>query len=298
MIFINLENFVPDDDWLYEAWLLNAELMNNNTKEEKNQFIDENRTFWGRIKNQFPYNDKCWYSESKESVSVYEIEHFRPVKATMRSRSVLKNLRTFIEEQRKDWIKENNYKGNGYWWLAFNYKNYRNCGKRINNIKGVRFPLKALSFVAYSEGDDYEKEDILLLDPTKETDPYLLTFDPDGKARPAILDQTAFDYLRAYVSIDIYGLNAIEPLVKHRESKWSECYKAIKRATEKYSELEEAVDQGNMISFKRYYDEFMDFVDNDIKPAIDPSSEFSAVAKACVMSYSKYSWVTEYVLNG
>lgn len=297
MIYIDTKKFVPDDDWLYEAWLLNAELKGKASKEEKNQFIDENRAFWGRIKNQFPYSDKCWYSESKESVSVYEIEHFRPTKATIRSKSVLKSLKTFKEENRKDWVKESKFRGGGYWWLAFNYENYRNCGKRINNIKGVRFPLQSLSFIAYEETENYLDEKCILLDPTKEGDPDLLTFDPDGKARPSFTDSTSFEYLRAHASIDIYGLNAIEPLVKHRESKWSECYKAIKRATEKYSELEAAAGQGNMISFKRYFDEFMDFVENDIKPAISPSSEFSSVAKACVISYSNYEWISQYVLT-
>ncbi|MCT1531022.1 hypothetical protein M3B46_08455 [Sphingobacterium daejeonense] len=297
MIYIDIENFIPDDDWLYEAWLLNAELKAKISKEEKNQFIDENRAFWGRIKNQLPYNDKCWYSESKESVSVYEIEHFRPTKATIRSKSVLKSLKTFKEEIRKDWIKETKFRGGGYWWLAFNYKNYRNCGKRINNIKGIRFPLQSLSLIAYEESENYLDEKCLLLDPTKEGDPDLLTFDPDGKARPTLTDGISLEFIRAHASIDIYGLNAIEPLVKHRESKWNECYKAIKRATEKYTELELAADEGNMNSFKRYFDEFIDFIENDIKPAIHPSSEFSAVAKACVISYSKYGWISEYVLT-
>lgn len=297
MIYINLTHFTPPDDWLYEAWFLTAELKAKSSKVDKNQFIDDNRGFWSLLKTHLPNNDKCWYSESKESVSVYEIEHFRPTKGTMRTKSVLKILKSFVEASRIDWVAATKNKGGGYWWLAFNHKNYRNCGRKINNIKSTRFPLKELSFIAYKEGDDYSQEEIFLLDPTNEYDPALLTFDPDGKARPSIADVTSFDYLRAFVSIEVYGLNAIEPLVKHRESKWGECYKAIKRATEKYSELEEAVDEGNLVSYRRYFDEFMDFIQNDLKPAINPSSEFSAVAKACVNSYSNHDWINEYVLN-
>lgn len=297
MIFINLSDFIPSDNWLYQAWLLNAELKSLTSIQEKLDFIDQNRAFWSELKTEFPYSNKCWFSESKESVSIYEIEHFRPTKATVRSKSVLKSLKSFVEAQRNDWIAATKYKGHGYWWLAFNYKNYRNCGKKVNLIKSIRFPLKQSSFIAYTENDDWTQEQTILLDPTKEGDSELLTFDPDGKSRPTVTDKASYDYLRAHASIDIYGLNSIEPLVKHRESKWRECYKAIRRAIDKYSELEEAGEQGNMVSFRRYFDEFMDFITKDLRPAIDPSSEFSSVAKACIKSYSKYDWVNEYILN-
>jgi hypothetical protein len=296
MIFINLVNFKPDDDWQYEAWLLNAELKAKKTIAEKLQLIDENRDFWSRLKAQLPYNDKCWYSEAKESVSVYEVEHFRPVKATSRSKSILKVFKQFVEAQRKDWTSLTKYKGLGYWWLAFDCTNYRNCGKKINLTKSTRFPLIENSFIAHTEADDYKKEDMYLLDPTKDGDSELLTFDPDGKARPTITDKDTTEFARAFVSIETYGLNKIDALVKHRETKWSDCYKAIIRASNKFVELEEATNEGNTELYFKLFDEFMDFIENDIKPAIHPSSEFSSVAKACVLSYSKYGWILDYVL--
>jgi hypothetical protein len=296
MIFIDLTNFIPDDEWSYEAWHLNAELLSKTNDAERHAFIDSNRDFWGVLKSQFPYNDKCWYSEAKESVSVYEIEHFRPIKSTIKSKSILKKLKTFREAIRSDWTAASKYKGGGYWWLAFNHHNFRNCGKRINQIKSSRFPLEEGSFIAYRETDDCLTEINLLLDPTHENDPALLTFDPDGKARPTITDENELNYLRAVISIETYGLNDIDTLVKHRATKWSDCYKAIRRAAEKYSAIEQSIMDGNIENYYKLFDDFMDFVENDIKPAIDPASEFSSVAKACVLSYASYSWIKEYIL--
>ena len=297
MIFIDLSTYLPDDDWRYEAWQLEQELHAKVTNEEKFAFIDANRAFWGRLKAGFPHNDKCWISESKESVSVYQIEHFRPTRAVGRSTSVFKLLHPIVEETRRDWTAATRYKGLGYWWLAFNYLNYRNCGGKINNTKGIRFPMEQNSVIAYSLNDDWNNERNILIDPTKSGDPDLVTFDPDGKARPNTLTKESYEFLRAHVSIEIYGLNSIDTLVTHRAAKWNECYKAIKRAIDKYDDIEGAVNNGDLPLYNRYFGEFMDFIDNDIKPAIRETSEFSAVAKACVMSYAKHEWIREYVLN-
>ncbi len=297
MVFIDISNFAPDDQWALNAWLLNAELYRLESLTEKHRLIDENRLFWSEIKNQVPFNDKCWFSEAKESVSLYEIEHFRPTKATRRSKSVLKVLHTFTEASRIDWTRATNYWGGGYWWLAFDYTNYRNCGHKVNSKKGVRFPLKDQSPIAYRYEDDYSAEEVILLDPTKRGDPSLLTFDPDGKARPTIIDADSYEHLRAIASIDIYGLNAIEALVKHRETKWKECFKAIRRASTKFEQLEEAVNNNDLNTFTNVYSEFIDFINNDLRPAIDSQSEFSSVARACVLSYSNYPWINDYVLN-
>lgn len=299
MISVNLIGFQPNAQWLLQAQGLTQQLLNLPTIAEKNQLIDDNRAFWGQIKNELPFRDKCWYSEAKESVSIYEIEHFRPIKATTRTTSLLKgkNRLNPFEETRRDWTAATRYRGVGYWWLAFDFRNYRNCGKQINGIKSTRFPLNLRSFIAYSEADDYTREEAILLDPTRPGDPELLTFEPDGKTRPSVTDITRPEYIRATVSIEVYGLNKIDSLVTHRETKWSDCNKAIKRALNKYVDLTEAETAGNMADYYKYFDEFMDFIENDIKPAINPTSEFSAVAKACIMSYSKYEWINDYVLT-
>jgi hypothetical protein len=296
MIYIDYDSFIPNDEWRFEAWNLTNELKNKLTLVDQLAFIDLNRSFWGLIKKEMPNSHKCWYSEAEESVSPYEVEHFRPTKASTRTSSVRKKLKTFVEQQRSDWTAGTRYRGIGYWWLAFSYKNYRLCGKLINGTKSTRFPIKENSVVAHVPTDDCDLEELILLDPTKKGDPELLTFDVDGKARPVITDPTSFEHTRAFVSIEVYGLNQIEALVKHRRQKWKDCIKAIRRAKEKYSQIEQA-DLADVDHFYQLYNEFSDFIENDIKAYLDPSSEFSAVAKACVTSYSHLDWMKEFVLK-
>lgn len=298
MIYIDLTGFRPSDEWLLEAWHINAALKAGKTSAERNQIIDDNRPFWSSLKPHLPYNDKCWYSEAKESVSPYEIEHFRPTKATTRCSIVKfkKVISNFIEEQRRDWTSLTKFRGVGYWWLAFQYSNYRNCGKLVNGIKSTRFPIKVGSVISYGEFEDIGLEETILLDPTVPGDPELITFDPDGKARPSIVNPLDHLYFRAKISIHIYGLNSIEPLVKHRGDKWSDCIKAINRANRKYNDLTSAFILGDTINYYNSFNDFLDFVENDIKPALDSNSEFSSVAKACILSFPNYKWIQDYVL--
>lgn len=297
MIYIDLTGYSPDHTWSVNAARLKTELIAKPTLSEKKAFIEENKKFWGIIKSSFPHADKCWYSEAKESVSPYEIEHFRPSKATRRSTGVKKFYKAYCEAQRKDWVTSSKYAGAGYWWLAFDYTNYRNSGKLINSIKSTRFPLRLGSSIAYEETDDCSLEVPLLLDPTVSSDPDLLTFDPYGKAAPTIVDPMEHDHFRAVASIHIYGLNAIDTLVKHRLTKWAECTKAIERASERYKDVEQAINDGDTAALSKNLDQFMDFVQRDIRPAMEPSSEFSAVARACVMSFVALDWINDYVLK-
>ena len=140
-------------------------------------------------------NYKCWYSESKNSGSDKDVDHFRP----------------------KNAVKEDS-SHEGYWWLAFWWKNYRYSCKwcnqrRVDMIHGTdggkwdHFPLKSNSFRARKEGDNYEdQEEIDLLDPTVASDCKLLTFRPDGYPIPTKTVGTR-DYERAEVSIRLYHLD-------------------------------------------------------------------------------------------
>jgi uncharacterized protein (TIGR02646 family) len=137
---------------------------------------------------------KCWYSESKNSGSDKDVDHFRP----------------------KNAVKEDS-SHEGYWWLAFDWKNYRySCQwcnqRRVDVIHGTdggkwdHFPLKSNSFRARQESDNYEDEEIDLLDPTVASDCKLLTFRPDGHPIPTKTAGTR-DYERAEVSIRLYHLD-------------------------------------------------------------------------------------------
>jgi uncharacterized protein (TIGR02646 family) len=142
-------------------------------------------------------NHKCWYSESKNPASDKNVDHFRP--------------KSRVQEDPDH---------EGYWWLAFNWRNYRLssqwCNQRrhdkVNKTSGGkwdRFPLCPGSFRARRESDDYEQEEFLLLDPIDPDDWKLLTFRPDGHPTPAKPTGTS-EYDRAAVSIEVYHLNCKE----------------------------------------------------------------------------------------
>jgi len=141
--------------------------------------------------------DKCWYSESKNSGSDKDVEHFRPKGAVAGD----------LEHE-------------GYWWLAFDWKNYRYscqwCNQRrvdtLNGAKGGKgnhFPVSSGSFRARKEGDSYDDEEVELLDPIDPHDWKLLTFRPDGKPIPREPLGTR-EYVRAEVSIRLYHLDRKE----------------------------------------------------------------------------------------
>jgi uncharacterized protein (TIGR02646 family) len=140
---------------------------------------------------------KCWYSESLNPMADKNVDHFRP-----KSRVA------------EDATHE------GYWWLAFRWQNFRLasqwCNQRrndkINKTSGGKadhFPLRPQSFRARQEADDYEREDIELLDPVDPEDWKLLTFRPDGRPTPAKPQGTP-EFERAKTSIDVYHLHCKE----------------------------------------------------------------------------------------
>ena len=115
---------------------------------------------------------KCWYSESCNPTADKNVDHFRPKNRVM-------------EEPTHE----------GYWWLAFTFRNYRYSSqwcnqRRVSGNGGTsggkwdHFPL-CPGFRAQQEGDDIELEVPELLDPIDPNDWKLLTFRPDGHPIPA-----------------------------------------------------------------------------------------------------------------
>lgn len=147
---------------------------------------------------------KCWYSESRNPTADKNVDHFRP-----------KNR---VDEDPSH---------EGYWWLAFHWRNYRYASqwcnqRRINDVNGTsggkwdHFPLCQGSVRARSEADDCDLEEPELLDPIDPDDWKLLTFRQDGHPIPAEQPGTP-EYQRAATSIEIYHLHCNE-LVNERRA--------------------------------------------------------------------------------
>lgn len=287
MIYIDMSNFQPSADWLRKADSLTESLITATDDIERKEIIDKNSSakHWRELKPNLPYAHKCWYTEIVNTGAPYHIEHFRPKKQVVKS--------SFEEAQRIGWTAINQI-ADGYWWLAFDWQNYRIAVNDMNSIyKKNYFPLQLNSFIAYTANDDYSLEQPFLLDPTVQGDPNLLTFEPDGSARETITDSTDIRHIRAKVSINIYGLNNIQNLKEARHHIWEFSCESINSANDKYEKMITYADE-NLAEYYNTFDKFENLI-KKIKLAISPEKPFSAVAKACLDSYN-YEWIEEYVL--
>ena len=200
-------------------------------------------------------NNKCWYSESRNPMADNDVDHFRPKNSPLEDDS-----------------------HEGYWWLAFNQRNYRYSSqwcnqyrndKRNNTCGGKRnhFPLQPKSVRAYLETDNIDQEDVTLLDPTDPEDWKLLTFRPDGHPIPAKPEGTQ-EHDRAITSINVYHLHCKE-LVNDRKPLAGR----VQRVVEEMEGLRPHMSQPQMRSFyKRQLKELLRLIKKD--------AEYSAVALA------------------
>ena len=167
--------------------------------EQRRQAIDR-KALWRELREPLKnvMHDKCWYCESRQCRTDNPIDHFRP----------------------KGRVEECQTHG-GYWWLAFNWENYRYCCDYCNSYgsaatrgtaggKQDHFPLWDEGRRALTEADDLHQEQPLLLDPLSAADPELLWFNEDGRASPhphCGADPTQYLHRRASESIRLYHLN-------------------------------------------------------------------------------------------
>jgi len=198
---------------------------------------------------------KCWYSESLNPTADKNVDHFRP-----------KNR--VAEDAAHE----------GYWWLAFDWRNFRYSSqwcnqRRVDKKNGSsggkldHFPLAPSSTRAFAEGDDLDCEDPALLDPIDPDDWKLLTFRPDGHPTPSKPAGSA-DHERAESSIRIYHLHCKE-LVDDRRI----VFGRIQRLVQGLERLRPKIDDPKIRAvYKSHQVELL--------KAVRPDSEYSAAALA------------------
>ena len=261
MIYININGENPPEDWCRRAEELTEQLKKSANSEERKKIIDKNSKMWKELKEwliKFSF-EKCWYSEAKELVSDYHVDHFRP-----------KNRAKQLNGDERE----------GYWWLAFDWKNYRISGSICNSPrcgaggkthgKADYFPLKNGCIPANSPDCDLDDELIYLLDPTDPDDPILLTFDESGYAKPSA-DEGTFRFKRAEVTIELLHLDFYR-LVDERMKIWNKCNRLINMAQNLMGEESISSNMKLKETFK------------DIREMTSPCSELSATATACLLS--------------
>ncbi|MCY9658161.1 hypothetical protein P5G65_04660 [Paenibacillus chondroitinus] len=203
MIYININNISLPQNWEERAGRARenvAACINASTRSIE---IDRNARIWRELKGilKIHSRNKCWYCESVQGRSDTDVDHFRP-----------KNAVHEVEDHE------------GYWWLAFDWKNYRHscsfCNQpREGHGKRTHFPLMDENFRAKSQLDDISLEKPKLLDPVNIEDPKLLNYLETGEIVPSYDESESQEkYERAAVSIEIYNLKQ-EFLRERRQEK-------------------------------------------------------------------------------
>jgi hypothetical protein len=272
VIFIDLEHRRPTDadipgwtPWTragWEAWLAKsrqlvdqlAALETEGKRDERNALIDKNSDHWGALKEWLLAlsGGKCWFSEAREVYSHYDVEHFRP-----------KKVAKALDGSERD----------GYWWLAFDYTNFRVCGNVGNRKKGGWFPLGANSRCSSYIDRCEEDEAVYLLDPINAADVGLLAFDEEGKAI-CLPGSSEWEQQRVATTVERLKLNEHAGLAEARRKVWRQVNDLINDylGAKSRSSGNNAVARDRMKRFaKQIYDRTR------------PDAELSAVSRCCVL---------------
>lgn len=186
--------------------------------EARKAYIKENQARWSAVRDYLGQmsHRKCWYSEAPESVSRYQVDHFRP---HGRAKQALREL------------------CDGYSWLAFDIENFRLAGMLCNTLnqeyseetvgKGDWFPLLDPEKRAHLKNRDCSVETPLLLDPADPDDPSKLLFKDDGTVWPS--DELSEDDQKyVALAIECLGLRQSQ-LNRARKRVWVACNKRARQ---------------------------------------------------------------------
>ena len=197
MRYIDIDKLEVRAPWLERARKA-TESLRHASPESRESFLKskENARIWGDLKSELLKlsKGKCWYCETKEIRSDNAVDHYRPKG----------NVRGILPPHE------------GYWWLAFDWRNYRfscafcNSARKSPKTAGGKqdfFPIWDEGKRARSELDDIDSEIPLLLDPTKVRDIGLLAFSEDGGVGPAVSEPRKREFRSADQSIDRYHLH-------------------------------------------------------------------------------------------
>lgn len=252
MMYINRAGKSPDQDWIDRADQATLNLLNASTPQERNQIIDANQNLWGELKDfllEISYQ-KCWYSESKDTYNHLHVDHFRP-----------KKIASGIDK--KDY--------GGYWWLAFQWKNYRVCGGVGNVRKKDKFAVK--NNKANTQNSNIEDEMIYFLDPTDEEDTLKLTFNSNGEIMPII--NNGWDCERAAYTILNLNLN-FKKLKEARKILWAQCSTLV-------LEIQELMAQNNL-NYSAFRKGQITEKLAQLRELANKKSAYSSTIKACLRS--------------
>jgi len=241
-------------DWLLKVKPVNEELQKTKTPAQHHEYIEKKKALWAdpNLKEWMLKlsNDKCWYTEVKFGGDYPEIEHFRPKKTAKNEKGVV-------------------VVDSGYYWLSFNLTNYRLSKPMPNRKKGTFFPIANKLNRAHCFTDCHLDERPWFLDPLAPRDPFLLSFNDNGKAVPAS-ETTDFQQKRVQFTISRFGLNHAQ-LNRRRKLVWNTSRKLFAN----YSRLTALAEKSGSLAAETKAESAL----LELMALIKPSAEFSSIAK-------------------
>jgi hypothetical protein len=265
MIYVHRDWTKVPEDKLKALKALSDALDKIDEKHARKAFIKAHAAEWSEVRGELSLmsHKKCWYTEAREGVSLYQTDHFRP---HGRAKQALKKF----EE--------------GYCWLAFDIENYRIVGVLTNTQnqehsdetvgKGDWFPLLEPDKRATLLQRSTLPETPLLLDPTDKNDPNKIEFNENGEAHPSKklseAEQRSVDDAIVRLGIRQSLLNGL------RRSKWRECARKIDKYDRFYKKP-----KGHRTPEET---ETMDELVVELITMASAKSEFSATVRCCLKS--------------
>ncbi|HVX00249.1 MAG TPA: hypothetical protein VHA52_07430 [Candidatus Babeliaceae bacterium] len=260
MIYIDNKSIPPNAKWLKKAQELTNALDNAVDDDSRFQIIEKNYRIWKLLKatlKSISYG-KCWYSEARELYFHYHVDHFRPKKKA-------------LGIDNKDY--------GGYWWLAFNWKNYRLMGSVGNSKKGDYFPVKRNK--ATPQNRSTVDEIYYFLDPCNKEDVKLINFEETGKAVPTAREKSApWSFIRAKETIEWYDLN-YNDLIEERKRIWK---LTVQNILETQFLIDEYESDQQVRTEEKIFSKFENF-----RKKIAPCTELSATYRSCLRA-SGFDW--------
>lgn len=244
----------PPQDWVTDAQAVTKKLRKARSKTARDAIIEANEKLWrdDRIRDWLlgQFNNKCWYSEAMDSVSSIHVDHYRPKGRVKQEHGAKLEV--------------------GYWWLAFDWSNYRICGQLLNVKKWDLFPICEGVRCTPNNPVSLELEAPTLIDPL-EDDTRLISYEKDEAGCIAVVagDVGDLDIVRAEKTIEILGLNLRPRLNEKRNEFWDKCMMKI-------TEYQHA--QGPQALRRVLQASAM----STLKEMIAYSAEFSSVSEACI----------------
>lgn len=256
------------------------ETIKNLPPEERGEAINKLSGIWTELKDKLHdvSHGKCWYCETIDVRHDDEIDHWRPKNAVLECPE-----------------------HPGYWWLAFDWQNFRyvcvycnqkrkkdKSGKPDEGGKGTSFPLfnEHERIFDICHKIELQREQPLLLDPLVKRDTYLLKFDTEGLCHPA-KEAPSDEYTRAEKSREVYHLNAHNLIEKRRTTICNRIEQLLEEGDGYLYCLEQS---DNDLAARSGYENVID----KLSFMLEEDQEYVATARSVLRFYRKqYPWVNE-----